>query len=253
LIRSLPANAATLAAFRTHYSLGTNPILLGAYLGALSNDGETLRLRRPDEPPAEAPAFLPMLLEDEVAYAPTLPWPTAAAGGGPALQRRGPTAWGNDPQSWTVGALQFATPGVSPVADGDGDGLPDAYEIETYGSTNIVGSPLNGDTDGDGASDTAEYIAGTSATNANSKFKLSASILPGGNVIISFPTETITGPGYFGLERRYALEQTTNVANPASWNAIPSFVNLPAIGSLVTYTNFTTNAVWSARGSVWLW
>ena len=58
------------------------------------------------------------------------------------------------------------------MADKDGDGLPDAYEIETYGSTNIVGTSLNSDTDGDGASDVAEYVAGTSATNSNSKFKI---------------------------------------------------------------------------------
>lgn len=249
---SLPANAGTLTAFRNTYGIGTNAILLGAYLGSLSDTGDTVRLRRPDEPPAGEPAFFPMLLEDEVAYEATLPWPTAAAGGGPSLQRRGPNAWGNDPQSWTVGTLQFATPGVSPVADGDGDGLPDAYEIETYGNTNAVGSSVTGDTDGDGASDTAEYIAGTSATDADSKFEISASVLPGGNVLIQFAPQPISGPGYFGVERFYTLEQTTNLASPGSWSAIPGFVNLPATGDLVTYTNSLTNTVWSARGSVWL-
>jgi len=249
---SLPANAATLTAFRTQYGIGTNVTLLGAYLGSLSDTAETLRLKRPDEPPAGEPMFLPMLLEDEVAYESTLPWPTAAAGGGAALLRRGPTAWGNDPLSWTVGTVQFASPGVSPLADQDGDGLPDAYEIETYGSTNLVGSSLTGDTDGDGASDTAEYMAGTSATNANSRFKVNASLLPGGKVAISFPAEAINGPGYFGLERRYALDQTTNLGSPATWNPIPGYTNLPGVGSIVTYTNAMTNVVWSTRGRVWL-
>jgi hypothetical protein len=248
----LPAHAALVTAFRTHYNVDTNAILLGAYQGALSNSGETLRLRRPDEPPAEAPAFLPMLLEDEVAYEPTLPWPTAAAGGGPSLQRRGPNAWGNAAQSWTVGAIELANPGTPPLADRDGDGLPDRYEIETYGSTNIVGHALTGDTDGDGASDGAEYIAGTSATNGASRFQINPSLLPDGKVVVQFQTQAITGPGYFGWERRYALEQTTNVANPASWSAIPDYANLPAIGNLVTYTNVITNSVWSARGRVWL-
>jgi len=248
----LPANAAMLTAFRTHYGIGTNVTLLGAYLGSLSDTGGTLRLRHPDEPPAGEPTFLPMLLEDEVTYGSALPWPTAAAGGGSSLQRRGPTAWGNDPQSWTVGAVQLATPGVSPLADQDGDGLPDAYEIETYGSTNIVGNALTGDTDGDGSSDRAEYVAGTSSTNANSRFKVSASLLPGGKVAVSFTAEAINGPGYFGWERRYALEQTTNSANPASWNSVPGYANLPGTGGIVTCTNAMTNAVWSTRGRVWL-
>jgi spore coat protein CotH len=248
---SLPANAAVLTAFRSQYGVGTNALLLGAYLGLLPDADGTLRLRRPDEPPAGEPTFFPMLLEDEVTYEATLPWPIAAAGGGPALQRRGPDAWGNDPQSWTVGAGQFATPGVSPVADGDGDGLPDAYEIETYGSTNVVGSSPGGDTDGDGASDAAEYIAGTSATNASSKFQLSASVLPSGNVVVQFETKAVSGPGYFGLERRYALEQTTNIANPVNWSAILGYANLPS-GSAVIYTNAMTNTGWSVRGRVWL-
>jgi spore coat protein CotH len=175
---SLPANATTLNTFRSHYGIGTNVTLLGAFLGSLSDTGDTLRLQRPDEPPAGEPAFLPMLLEDEVAYEAILPWPTAAAGNGPSLQRRGPDAWGNDPQSWTTGIAQLATPGAAPLADSDGDGLPDSYEIETYGSTNAVGSSITGDTDGDGASDAAEYIAGTSATNANSNFQVSASVFP---------------------------------------------------------------------------
>ena len=249
---SLPANAATLTAFRTHYGIGTNTVLLGAFLGSLSDIGDTLRLQRPDEPPAGEPNYLPMLLEDEVSYSSALPWPTQAAGGGPSLLRVAPDAWGNDPLSWTVGTTPFATPGVSPLADKDGDGLPDAYEIETYGSTNIVGTSLNSDTDDDGASDVAEYVAGTSATNSNSKFKITASRLPNGTVTVSFQSEAVTGSGYFGLERRYDLLQTTNLAAPASWTVIPGYSNLPGNGSVVTYTNAITNSTWSARGRVWL-
>jgi hypothetical protein len=197
-----------------------------------------------------------MLLEDEVAYAQRRSRgqrrPPAAVHRcnavartrGATTRKAGPSASHNSPRRaqrrWlTVMATVCLT----------------AYEIETYGSTNAVGSSITGDTDGDGASDAAEYIAGTIATNANSKFQVSASVLPGGNVLISTSApQPITGPGYFGLERRYALEQTTNIANPASWNAIPGYANLPAIGSLVTFTpTLMTNTVWSTRGRVWLW
>ncbi|MGC3959732.1 MAG: lamin tail domain-containing protein [Verrucomicrobiota bacterium] len=248
---SLPANAAALTAFRNAYGIGANTTLLGAYLGTLSDSGNTLRLQRPDEPPGDEPNYLPMLLEDEVAYQPTFPWPPAAAGGGPALLRRGPNAWGNDPQSWTTGTISLASPGVPPLADLDGDGLPDAYELEHYGSTNVVGTAPASDTDGDGASDAAEYTAGTSATNATSKFQLSTGLLPGGNVLIQLDPQPVTGPGYFGLERHYALEQTTNLAQAASWNVIPGYANLPA-SSAVIYTNAMTNSAWSTRGRVWL-
>jgi len=248
----LPTNATTLSAFRAHYGIGPNIPLLGPYLGALANEGETLRLRRPDEPPAEEPIFIPLLLEDEVSYLPTSPWPTIAAGGGASLERRGPNTWGNDPQSWIAGIVDFASPGRAPNADLDGDGLPDSYEIETYGSTNVVNATGGIDTDGDGISDANEYIAGTSATNAASGFEITTSTLPGGLVLVSFPTQPILGPGYFGKERRYALEQSTNLTSAASWSAIPGYENLPATGMAVTYTNTITNAIWSARGRVWL-
>jgi hypothetical protein len=248
----LATNATTLSAFRAHYGIGPNIPLLGPYLGALANEGETLRLRRPDEPPAEEPTFIPLLLEDEVSYLPTSPWPTIAAGGGASLVRRGPNTWGNDPQSWIAGTVDFASPGRAPNANLDDDGLPDSYEIETYGSTNVVSATGGMDTDADGISDANEYIAGTSATNAASRFEVMASTLPGGLVLVSFPTQPILAPGYFGKDRRYGLEQTTNLTNAASWSVIPGYENLPADGAFVTYTNTMTNTIWSARGRVWL-
>ena len=244
---TLPANASTLNAFRTHYGLGTNETLLGGFAGSLSDTSGTLRLLRPDAPPADEPTFTPLLLEDEVTYEPTLPWPVEAAGGGPSLMRRGPSDWGNDPQSWTVALVQLATPGTSPLADGDEDNLPDIYEIETYGDTNVVGSSVTGDTDGDGINDEAEYVAGTLATDANSKSDLYVSRLPGGEVMVEFQTHPINGPGYFGLHRSYDLEQTTQIEIPESWSVVPGYSNLPATGDIVTYTNLNANAIWFAR------
>jgi hypothetical protein len=50
---SLPANAATLTTFRTHYGIGTNAILLGAYLGALSDTATPCASNVPmNRPPA---------------------------------------------------------------------------------------------------------------------------------------------------------------------------------------------------------
>jgi spore coat protein CotH len=244
---SLPGNDGALSAFRTHYGVGGNALLLGGFTGSLSDAGGTVRLFRPDAPPADEPDFTPMLLEDEVIYSSTYPWPVEAAGGGPSLMRQGPKTWGNDPASWTVAPVQLATPGLPPLADADGDHIPDSYEIEIYGGTSIVGSSLTGDTDGDGVSDEAEYIAGTSATDANSKPELWVTRLPSGEVTVEFQTQPIIGLGYFGLNRRYDLEQTAQIEDPESWSVVPGYSNLPATGEIVTYTNSTTNTKWFVR------
>ena len=247
---AMPANAGRLNAFQTHYGMGTNVALLGGVLGPLPDGGGTLQLRRADTPPAEDPDFVPLLLEDEVVYGATLPWPPAAAGTGPALMRRGPTTWGNDPESWGVASQQLATPGAAPLADEDGDSLPDIYELETFGGTNVVGSSASGDTDGDGLSDRGEYVAGTSSTNANSRFEIDVTLLPGGGVLLGLQTQPISGLGYFGLKRVYDLEQTTQLDNPGAWNIVPGHANLAATGDLLTYTNSAPDDVWFARARV---
>jgi hypothetical protein len=243
-------NATLRAAFLVHYGIGTNVALAGGFLGSLPNSGGGIRLMRPDDPPATEPAFIPLLLEDEVRYTPTFPWPTIAAGGGPALTRRGPASWGNDALSWIASVLSPATPGLGPLADRDGDGLPDSYEFETYGGTNVVGTVA--DTDHDGVGDLAEYIAGTSATNATDLFKLTASRLPEGNVAVQFESRLADSAGYFGLARRYALDESTNVGNGGAWMPVVGFTEILPTGSWITQTNFTTNAPKSLRGRVWL-
>jgi hypothetical protein len=98
--------------------------------------------------------------------------------------------------------------------------------------------------------DEAEYAAGTSSTNANSRFELSvSSVMPGG-VEVAFETQPIMGPGYFGLVRRYDLEETYQLGVTGEWSIVPGYSNLPANGTSVTYTNSTTNLIWYARGRV---
>jgi len=249
---SLPANAATLNDFRAHYGISTNASLLGPFVGNLPDANGIVRLMRPDEPPATEPGFYPLLAEDEVKYDSLPPWPIVAAGGGPSLRRRSPDAWGNDPLSWTTGVTQLASPGIAPLADTDADDIPDSYEIETYGSTTVVGNTPTGDTDGDGVPDVAEFVAGTDATNAASKFQLQASLLPGGQIAVSLPTTATMGAGYFHSGRHYALEQSTNLTNPGSWSAIPDFADVFANGEVLTCTNSLTNVIWSVRGRIWL-
>jgi hypothetical protein len=70
------------------------------------------------------------------------------------------------------------------LADSDGDGIPDAYEID-YGlsPTNSLDAAL--DADGDGVSNRAEYDSGTNPTNALSFLRID-SFAAGGGAALSF-------------------------------------------------------------------
>ncbi len=104
-----PLNAAMLAAFRSFYGLSAAVPLLGPYTGRLANDGETVRLLRPDEPPTDQPLVIPRLLEDRVDYSDNLPWPKSPDGQGDALHRRpAGVGFGSFARSWYAGT---PTPG----------------------------------------------------------------------------------------------------------------------------------------------
>lgn len=61
--------------------------------------------------------------------------------------------------------------------DSDGDGLPDPYEIDTFGD--LTTSDGSGDTDGDGDPDRDEWLCGTDPTDPDSKFVLQ--VIPQGD------------------------------------------------------------------------
>ncbi len=109
------------AAFSLRYFGAVVPApdnFLGPYSGKLDNAGELVRLLRPDEPPANDPTVIPRLIEDEVQYGNSSPWPEEALSGGKSLQRLWVRAWGHDPASWTAFA---PTPGQTawPIAVAD--------------------------------------------------------------------------------------------------------------------------------------
>jgi len=129
-----PANADELADFQAIYGAVE---VIGGYSGKLSNSGETVRLLRPDEPPADEPWYYPMLLEDEVVYGDSDPWPPAADGGGQSLARSAFDAWGNEAASWLAAAPSPGTVGWSqPVWYLVGDVYPHTGpgdEVGTFG------------------------------------------------------------------------------------------------------------------------
>ena len=187
-------NATALAAFRSHYSLGTGVAMVGPYSGKLDNGGESIQLNKPDAP---NPGDVPYFQVDRVSYSDKAPWDAAADGNGYSLQRIDDSLFGNDPGNWIAATpTPGATPGSAANQDSDNDGLPDAWEI-AHGLDPNNAADANVDTDGDGLTNLQEYMAGTDPRNPLSELKLdvvSSGSASSTNVVIGF--EGVAGKSY---------------------------------------------------------
>lgn len=94
------------------------------------------------------------------------------------------------PAAATNGPISIVTPTTTAssansfvvFSDADSDGLPDSFEQQYFGQS-TAGNPGD-DTDGDGASNLAEYWAGTDPTNASSTFRIAEARRDGDDVVI---------------------------------------------------------------------
>ncbi|MCA9264655.1 MAG: hypothetical protein KDA60_12430, partial [Planctomycetales bacterium] len=120
-----PLNADKLAAFRIHYGLDEAQVLVGGYSGSLDSSGESLRIERPDVPPADQPALQPFVLVDEVIFDDLAPWPQVEDG--ESLVRRSSTYFGNEGSHWVASS---ALPVSEVAGDLNGDRLVDATDID---------------------------------------------------------------------------------------------------------------------------
>lgn len=116
------ANPLALATFRASYAVDPGVPVIGPYRGKLNNSGETIFLEKPLTPLATGPdrGFIPYVTVDCLDYSLSAPWPSAPAAGGGSLQRRLPSAYGNDPLNWkgaspTAGRTNAASGSVPPV------------------------------------------------------------------------------------------------------------------------------------------
>ncbi|WP_353568384.1 lamin tail domain-containing protein [Haloferula sargassicola] len=138
----------SISAFNAAYGAPAGTQVLQWTSGGLSNSGETLELGMPGE--------LNDLLErqyirvDRVNYADTDPWPLAADGNGPGLERVNVYDYGNDFANWTAAP---ASPGAPEVLAGFAQWSADAS----------LPAGLDGptdDADGDGIANLLEYALG---------------------------------------------------------------------------------------------
>ena len=130
-------------------------------------------------------------------YSDQTPWPGGADGIGLALQRVSFSATGNDPSSWRVGA---PSPGTlqTVVADSDGDGIPDDWELAN-GLNPAAPEDANVDADRDGLTNLEEYQAGTDPQDIASTLRLSALAGNEGRVVLRF--NSVAGRSYTVFSR----------------------------------------------------
>jgi hypothetical protein len=198
-------DAAQLAAFRSKFGVGASIPVVGPYGSALDNQGERIKLLRPDPPqliPDPFIGYVPYVLIDQVTYSSLSPWPTNASATGDSLQRLVGGDYGDDPVNWraaspTAGAANAG--GASP--DRDGDGLPTDWEtangLNPDSATGDDGA--DGDPDGDGLTNLQEYISGTEPGNPESFLRVESILSAGTSTKIQFIA--VSGKTYSVLYR----------------------------------------------------
>gem|GEM_PF-2689764 len=149
-------DAARVAGFRTHYGIGSEVTLVGAFSANLSNGFARVELEQPD--PTDT-VNNPGVTSDEVLYDDLAPWDTDADGFGESLNRISATSYGNASTSWngaipTPGSVNFVTEN----ADFNGDSIVDGADFLFWqrgfgisGSATLADGDANSDTNVNGA------------------------------------------------------------------------------------------------------
>jgi hypothetical protein len=177
-------NATLVTAFRAHYDLDDSVMMVGGYQGRLRDEGEIVRLQRPDLAADNDPDNIPRLLEDEVLYDNLTPWPAEAAGLGQSLHRvSGLAPLGNLASSWSGNT---PTPGNSDFAfvqpgDSNMDGRFDEHDIALaqQGGKYLSDQQATfqeGDWNGDGVFDQLDIVAALQAGNYGAVDQLFAAL-----------------------------------------------------------------------------
>ncbi|MBC8010584.1 MAG: hypothetical protein H7067_10865 [Burkholderiales bacterium] len=130
-------------------------------------------------------------------------------------------------------SLSVASNTIAPAPDTDGDGMPDAWERAYFPNLTVAGALT--DNDGDGVSDAGEYAADTHPADAADSLRITAFSL---NRAPSPDLASITFTSK--PTRRYAIEFTTQLANPTAWTNSAFGLFAPDVGATTT-RDVTTN------------
>ncbi len=150
--------------------------------------------------------------------------------------------------SYTIpdrGAVQRVDFGVAAL-DSDGDGLPDAWELQRY--ANLGQSP--GSVAPNGLTALQNFIAGTDPNDLDGGFRLRIG-LTNNQKQVSFVALKAEGPGYDGMTRFYTLESNPILA-AGSWSDVPSYVDITGNNQTVNYVTAGAGAPGFFRGKIFL-
>ena len=102
----------------------------------------------------------------------------------------------------TVAYVQ--TDSIQPGADSNADGIPDAWELQNFGTISIN---VNADPDHDGMSNLQEYEAGTDPNNAASRFYITAETFAHGGTNTTLTWSSVP-------TRYYSIQKTPSLSSP---------------------------------------
>ena len=129
------------------------------------------------------------------------------------------------------------------VLDSDNDGLPDVWELATFGNLGNNGSSTNNN----GRTSLDNFVTGSDPNDPNGVFRLFIT-RNGASRTVSFFARRSGGPGYEGYTRYYALEYSTNLRS-SEWFAVLSHTNIPGNNATIAYqtTELSSDAFYRGR------
>jgi len=132
--------------------------------------------------------------------------------------------------SWTYMGVDYV---------GDWSDCSTAYT--QFGSNHVakIQLPADLDSDGDGLPNVSEFIAGTDPGSAHSCHVVTIR-RTNGTVEVAFHTAAAEGVGYGGVNRYYALEESTDLVGGV-WRPVSGLDRIPGANGLVHYQSPGTN------------
>jgi len=130
------------------------------------------------------------------------------------------------------------------TVDSDGDGLPDAWELQRY--ANLSQSP--GSTAPNGLTALQNFIAGTDPNADGFRLHIASS---NQQKHVSFFARRAEGPGYEGTTRRYSLESRPAVTG-GNWLGLTNYTDIAGDNQMVDYVTTGPGAAAFFHGSITL-
>jgi hypothetical protein len=193
------------AHFRSAFAVPDDVVIFGPFEGNLQDNGERLRMRRPDTPNVTPEGLIiPMLTVDEVRYDDDSPWPNLSLTPGASLERLDALGYANDPINWRS-SLNQPSPGVG----NDGNKAP-IVEAGVDQNLNVTFLPVVFQLDGQAQDDGLPRSPGT----------------------LNVQWEQVSGPGVLYFENDDAFQTKVLAPGIGTW-----VIELSAFDGVLTSTS----------------